>query len=55
MMRGKRHPVEEAITIVIGAKPKAEGEEPLEDEEPGEYETTEEDEEMDRMLRRLGA
>lgn len=55
MMRGgKRHPAEEAITIVIGAAPKGETEEAPE-EEIGEYEPTEEDEEMERMLRRMGA
>lgn len=53
MKRGKRHPVEEAITIVIGAAPKTDGDEP--EEEVGEYEPTEDDEEMERMLRRMGA
>jgi len=55
MMR-KRHPAEDAITIVIGAAPKKEGE-PLPDEameDPLAEDETEEDAEIARMLRQFG-
>ena len=55
MMR--RSPAEDAITIVIGAKPKKVGddeEEMLPEDELGDVPETEEDLELERLMRRLG-